>query len=230
MTRGLAAARDPTNTPSSTPCAPLKTARPSPRAATSGISLFIDPFGRTYEATDLFTPAIAVATVPVGQPATFYTRHGDFFAWGCLMISLVALVARFRKPRATREPAEADLDSEVQHESEADLDPEANHDPDPPRENNMPFLDHLEELRWRILQALGALVVGAAICFALSDSIVQILTRPYEEAVFSLENQQSSGRGAVGAPVVGPVRCCAGAGRANRRPASGASSASPPDP
>ena len=163
------------------------------RVATSGISLFIDPFGRTYEATDLFTPAVAVATVPVGQPATFYTRHGDFFAWGCLMISLVALVARFRKPRPAREPAEADRDSEVQHESEADLDSEANHDPDPPRENNMPFLDHLEELRWRILKALGALVVGAAICFALSDSIVQILTRPYEEAVFSLENQQSSG-------------------------------------
>ena len=57
----------------------------------------------------------------------------------------------------------------------------------------MPFLDHLEEFRWRILKALGALVVGAAICFALSDSIVQILTRPYEEAVLSLENQQSSG-------------------------------------
>ena len=69
------------------------------RAATTGISLFIDPFGRTYEATDLFTPAVAVATVPVGQPATFYTRHGDLFAWGCLLIVLVALVARFRKPR-----------------------------------------------------------------------------------------------------------------------------------
>ena len=27
------------------------------RSATTGISLFIDPFGRTYEATDLFTPA-----------------------------------------------------------------------------------------------------------------------------------------------------------------------------
>ena len=96
------------------------------RAATSGISLFIDPFGRTYEATDLFTPAVVVATVPVGQPATFYTRHGDFFAWGCLMISLVALVARFRKPRPAREPAEADLDSEVQHEPEADLDQKFN--------------------------------------------------------------------------------------------------------
>ena len=145
------------------------------RAATTGISLFIDPFGHTYEATDLFTPAVAVATVPVGQPATFYTRHGDFFAYGCLLIALAVLAARFRNPQPAREPAVTDRE------------------PDPPRADNMPFLDHLEELRWRILKALGALAVGAVICFALSDSIVQILTRPYEEAVLSLENQQSSG-------------------------------------
>ena len=157
------------------------------RAATTGISLFIDPFGRTYEATDLFTPAVAVATVPVGQPATFYTRHGDLFAWGCLLIVLGTLVARFRKPRPASEPADVD------HDIEADHDSDPPHDPDSPREANMPFLDHLEELRWRILKALGALVVGAVICFAFSDSIMQILTRPYEEAVFSLESQQSSG-------------------------------------
>ena len=169
------------------------------RSATTGISLFIDPFGRTYEATDLFTPAVAVATVPVGQPTTFYTRHGDFFAWGCLLIVLVALVARFLKPRPARELAEADHDIETEYDSEADQDPEADHepeadhDPDSPREANMPFLDHLEELRWRILKALAALVVGAVICFAFSDSIMQILTRPYEEAVLSLESQQSSG-------------------------------------
>ena len=78
------------------------------RSATTGISLFIDPFGRTYEATDLFTPAVAVATVPVGQPTTFYTRHGDIFAWGCLLIVLVAFVARVRKPQPAREPAAAD--------------------------------------------------------------------------------------------------------------------------
>ncbi len=147
------------------------------RSATTGISLFIDPFGRTYEATDLFTPAVAVATVPVGQPATFYTRHGDLFAVGCLLIALVAFVARFREPRPTREPT-------------ADQDEPA---PDAPRAANMPFLDHLEELRWRILKALAALAVGAVICFAFSDSIVQLLTRPYEEAVLSLESQQSSG-------------------------------------
>ena len=58
--------------------------------------------------------------------------------------------------------------------------------------SNMPFLDHLEELRWRILKALAAIAVGAIICFALSDPIVKILTRPYEEAVLSLENNRSS--------------------------------------
>ena len=58
--------------------------------------------------------------------------------------------------------------------------------------SNMPFLDHLEELRWRILKALAAIAVGAIICFALSDPIFKILTRPYEEAVLSLENNRSS--------------------------------------
>ena len=58
--------------------------------------------------------------------------------------------------------------------------------------SNMPFLDHLEELRWRILKALAAIAVGAIICFTLSDPIVKILTRPYEEAVLSLENNRSS--------------------------------------
>ena len=58
--------------------------------------------------------------------------------------------------------------------------------------SDMPFLDHLEELRWRILKALAAIAVGAMICFALSDPIVKILTHPYEEAVLSLENDRSS--------------------------------------
>src|SRR6476659_6336573 len=31
----------------------------------------------------------------------------------------------------------------------------------------MPFLDHLEELRWRIIWSLAALIVGVAIAFVL---------------------------------------------------------------
>lgn len=44
----------------------------------------------------------------------------------------------------------------------------------------MPFLDHLEELRWRIIYSLGALLVGVAIGFALAAKydVVGLLARP----------------------------------------------------
>lgn len=58
---------------------------------------------------------------------------------------------------------------------------------------DMAFLDHLEELRWRILRSLAAILVGAIACFAFSDTVMGLLTRPYEEAVLSLENQRSPG-------------------------------------
>ena len=61
----------------------------------------------------------------------------------------------------------------------------------------MPFLDHLEELRWRIIKSLVAIVVGACVCFAFSDALLHLLTRPYEEAVMSLERQGSPGPGAA---------------------------------
>lgn len=56
----------------------------------------------------------------------------------------------------------------------------------------MPFLDHLEELRWRILKSLAAVVVGAIICLAYSDQLLQALTRPYEEAVVAVEDGRST--------------------------------------
>ena len=57
----------------------------------------------------------------------------------------------------------------------------------------MPFLEHLEELRWRILKAMAALLLGAALCFFFIDPLLHLLTAPYEEAVFSLQEQGSPG-------------------------------------
>ena len=57
----------------------------------------------------------------------------------------------------------------------------------------MPFLEHLEELRWRILKALAAILLGAVVCFTFSDSLLKVLTHPYEDAVRSLESKRSSG-------------------------------------
>ncbi len=61
------------------------------RCATSGISLFIDPFGRTYQATGIFEPAVRVGDVDVGGGLTFYTRHGDLFARAMLLGAVVCL-------------------------------------------------------------------------------------------------------------------------------------------
>ena len=50
----------------------------------------------------------------------------------------------------------------------------------PDKSVEMPFLDHLEELRWRLLWALGALVIGVAIGFVLvlKFGLVGILLEP----------------------------------------------------
>jgi sec-independent protein translocase protein TatC len=62
----------------------------------------------------------------------------------------------------------------------------------------MPFLDHLEELRWRILKAGGALLVGSMIGLLLVHqfSVTEILIRPIRPY---LENQ--GGRLAAFSPV-----------------------------
>ncbi len=49
-----------------------------------------------------------------------------------------------------------------------------------PREGQreMPFLDHLEELRWRLVKALAALLVGILICGIFTDRLLDVILRP----------------------------------------------------
>ena len=42
----------------------------------------------------------------------------------------------------------------------------------------MPFLDHFEELRWRLVKSLGSILLGAAITFFFIDSLIELLIRP----------------------------------------------------
>lgn len=50
----------------------------------------------------------------------------------------------------------------------------------PEHGTEMPFLDHLEELRWRIIWSLAALVVGVAVAFvlAMKVDIIAVIQRP----------------------------------------------------
>ncbi len=66
------------------------------RSTNTGITASIDPYGRVVSraATNRRTSLQASYSYIAGT--TFYTRHGDWFAWGCAIISLLALFARLR--------------------------------------------------------------------------------------------------------------------------------------
>lgn len=71
------------------------------RSANTGISGFIDPFGHIVDTTPIFTEQAVRATIQAWRPHTFYSRHGDVFAYGCVIIcALLWLFSYFR----TKEP------------------------------------------------------------------------------------------------------------------------------
>lgn len=66
------------------------------RAANTGISGFVDPYGRVVEKTDLFHEAVLVADLRFIRARTFYSRIGDLAAWLSLTLTVAAVVASFR--------------------------------------------------------------------------------------------------------------------------------------
>jgi apolipoprotein N-acyltransferase len=67
------------------------------RAANTGITAVVDPRGRIVERTELFRPATLVRQVDFVPGTTFYARHGDVFAWGCLAAAAAITAAVWRK-------------------------------------------------------------------------------------------------------------------------------------
>jgi apolipoprotein N-acyltransferase len=66
------------------------------RAANTGISGFVDPYGRVMQKTTLFTPAMLVADLRFINERTIYSRIGDLVAWLSLAATLAALLAAGR--------------------------------------------------------------------------------------------------------------------------------------
>ena len=66
------------------------------RAANTGISGFVDPYGRVVEKTDLFHQAIVVADLRFLTDRTVYTRLGDVVAWLSLVVTAASLLASWR--------------------------------------------------------------------------------------------------------------------------------------
>jgi apolipoprotein N-acyltransferase len=67
------------------------------RAANTGITTVVDPWGRILEPTRLFDRTVLVRDVPFIAERSFYTRHGDVFAQACLAAALALLAATIRR-------------------------------------------------------------------------------------------------------------------------------------
>jgi apolipoprotein N-acyltransferase len=66
------------------------------RAANTGISGIVDPYGRVLERTSIFQSAVLVGEARFLTASTFYARHGDVLAYASVLVSLV-LVIRWRR-------------------------------------------------------------------------------------------------------------------------------------
>ena len=62
-------------------------------------------------------------------------------------------------------------------------------------EGEMGFLDHLEELRWRIIKGLLAIIIGSAVSFGFIDQILEILLKPTTATSYRIALQVLSVQG-----------------------------------
>ncbi len=73
----------------------VETGRPVLRAANTGFSAVIDPFGRIEKQSELFVRDILYTSVPlaIDSRKNFYTNWGDWFAWLCAAFYITLLIS-----------------------------------------------------------------------------------------------------------------------------------------
>ena len=67
--------------------------------------------------------------------------------------------------------------------------PQSKHHDDEEELTSMPLVEHLEELRWRILKSLAAIVVGAIVAFIFRDWIMNFLQGPLPDQANVLQGK-----------------------------------------
>jgi len=65
------------------------------RCANSGVSMFIDPYGRTYQKTKIFVRETVIGEIPIKKETTFYTLYGDWLGKGCFFVSILFFILSF---------------------------------------------------------------------------------------------------------------------------------------
>ncbi len=65
------------------------------RAANTGISGFIDPYGHISRQSSIFTQEAMKETITVGHQQTFYAQYGDLFAYACVILTALLCLTGF---------------------------------------------------------------------------------------------------------------------------------------
>ena len=66
------------------------------RATNDGITAVIDPYGRVLERSPMHQPLVLSGRFDYLAGRTFYTEHGDVFAWACVIIAALGVIAAKR--------------------------------------------------------------------------------------------------------------------------------------
>jgi apolipoprotein N-acyltransferase len=74
------------------------------RAANTGISGFVDPYGRAVAKSRLFEQVVLVEDLRYVTAQTVYSRIGDLVAWLCLALTFAAILASWRTARERSSP------------------------------------------------------------------------------------------------------------------------------
>jgi apolipoprotein N-acyltransferase len=85
---------------------------PMVRATNTGVSCFIDPYGRitnrvTNGSEELFVDGVSSHEIRLSATGTFYTRYGDILAYGCIgitigliLIAILRAILLYRRPQS----------------------------------------------------------------------------------------------------------------------------------
>ena len=69
------------------------------RAANTGISGIVDPYGHVIARTGLYEPAVVVGDARFLKGTTIYARTGDVFAYACTVLTALLLIVAMRSGR-----------------------------------------------------------------------------------------------------------------------------------
>src|SRR5260370_8080443 len=69
------------------------------RSTNNGFTVSIDPYGRIFRPLPPDVRAAADLPYDFRSDEPIYTRFGDWFAWMCVLVSVILLAATFLKPQ-----------------------------------------------------------------------------------------------------------------------------------